>query len=164
MNGWESASFRTFAQALTEHLYLRGRGTLGEPTRPSAPSSPAPPGTILREKSDTASGSQQTFIWTPPKGIQLPDGARAGIDITVLRDVDGRWKVCVGSVLIALNRCNRAKPEDSAANLKRALETSALPYFCEFRARKVIRPERIVSYLNGEIENLDLWEPAPRIP
>jgi hypothetical protein len=100
-------------------------------------------------------------MWKLPYPRFSVDGKQVSVQLDVIRDYSGQWKVCTGSILIHLNRCNRQKKTESTENLGNTLRKANLPYFCEFRNKMVVRPERIEKFLAQQIEPLDVWEPLP---
>lgn len=160
-NGWTEASFSKLASQLTAHLSTSKIGdSLAELFEGDT-------GPVIRQRGSEVtqnqpmwdSRSQRRFRWTPSREVVQLDGKPVVVEIDVLRDAEGRWRPCVGAVLILLNRCNRTEKMASKVSLLKGLEAANLPFFCEFRTAMVIRQSRIRALLAGEISESQLWEP-----
>lgn len=152
-NNWNNENFRALCTRMTAHLDL----DLGQEIAEASPS-------VDKQSVDARQGqkwdtrSERKYRWLLPQSVTIA-GRNPAASIAALRDVKGRWTICVGSILLVLNRCNRKRPNDSVENLALALDEAQLTTFYSMLSDSVITRTRLDALLRGEIKQEDLWLP-----
>lgn len=159
LNRWNKQKFSAFAGALKGHLdFSTDRPDIVELDPGVEQYTSSKGGSRVSSSPMWDTRRERRFLWKLPFPKVSLEGKPVEIQLDVMQDVNHIWRVPAGYVLVTLNRCNRSNANDSIVNLAAVLQKLELPYFCEFRNRMVLTPERLLLFVRGEISRPEMWQ------
>lgn len=149
-NGWTKESFSIFAEGLTTHL--KGKSFGSDFKEIALPHSHDESFSLWNLK------SERRFQWTVPFRLAVNGDKVTELNLTMVRDVDGKWKAMFGPLLRDISRSGRQDPMDHIKALREALANAGLPRYYNLVGDRVITVASLDKAIRGEIARTAVWE------